>query len=329
MANRKYAPTIKDVAQEAGVAMGTVSKVINGIPVNEDYRIRVEKAIEKLNYRVNIYAQGMRRSCTHTIEVMIPNLVNPFFARLVHFINRELSQRNYKMMLSTTDGNPYEEQAHVFLAEQQRVDGLICLSYNLKLEMPKNFPVVSIDRYFGSGIPCVASDNYAGGYLAAKKLIENGCGHLAFFRRGTYPTNETSKRKDGFVNACEEFSVPYTLKIVDSDTPYSVFEEFLQEHIHNGKLDFGGIFCVTDFLAHRIRNSLRNMGIRIPEDVQIIGYDGVPHLEGKELPCSTIVQPVERIAKSCVDLVLDYRPNTSPSLVCLPVTYAYGGTTRQ
>ena len=329
MAKEKSKPTMKDVAKEAGVALGTVSKVINGIPVGEDYRIRVVNAIEKLNYRVNVYAQGMRRDHTHVIEVIIPNLINPFFARLVHCISRELARENYKMLLCTTDGDPVQEQAQIFGAEQQMVDGIICLSYNPELQIQKGIPVVSIDRYFGAGIPCVASDNYTGGHLAAEKLVENGCRRLAFLRTGTYPANETNKRKDGFVNACEEMGVPYTLEIIGDDAPYSLFEAFLQEHFHEGKLDFDGIFCVTDFLAYRICNSLRTMGIHIPEDVQIIGYDGVPYLEGTELPCSTIVQPLAGIAETCVKLVLEKRSKLAPSLVCLPISYAYGGTTRQ
>lgn len=329
MAKEKSNPTMKDVAQEAGVAMGTVSKVINGIAVGEEYRIRVENAIKKLNYRVNYYAQGMRGDRTHIIEVMIPNLVNPFFARLVNCINKELTRQNYKMMLCTTDGDPNQEQTHISMAEQQMVDGIICLSYNLKLRVPESIHMVSFDRYFGSNIPCVASDNYGGGYLAAEKLIENGCRYLAFLRTGTYLANETNKRMDGFVNACEDLGVPYILKMIDRDTPYSALEEFLQEHIHHEKLDFDGIFCMTDYLAHRVRNSLQGMGVRVPEDVQMIGYDGVPYLEGKELLCSTIVQPLERIAETCVNLVLDNHPEKAPSLVCLPVSYAYGGTTRK
>lgn len=328
MAKEKSNPTMKDVAREAGVALGTVSKVVNGLPVGEKYRARVEEAIERLNYRVNVYAQGMRRDRTHIIEMMIPNLVNPFFARLVNCIDKELRRAGYKMLLCTTDGDPSQEQAHVSMAEQQMVDGIICLTYVPKLQVPENIPMVSIDRYFGSGIPCVASDNYAGGRLAAEKLIENGCGNLLFLRTGTYLANETNKRKDGFVSACGKFDIPYTLKTVNDGTPYSAFEEFLQEHFHNGELDFDGIFCATDFLAHQIRRSLRAMGIRVPDDVQIVGYDGVPYLEGRELPCSTIVQPLEGIAETCVKLVLEGHPEKAPALVCLPVSYAYGGTTK-
>ncbi len=329
MPKERSNPTMKDVAQEAGVALATVSKVVNGIPVGKECRVRVEKAIKKLNYRVNIYAQGMRSERTHTIQVIIPNLTNPFFAELVNCIARELAQRNYKTMLCTTDSDPGLEQAHVLMAEQHMADGIICLTYNPKLQVPESIPVVSIDRCLGTNIPCVSSDNYGGGHLAAEKLIENGCKNLAFLRTGTSLVNETNKRKDGFVSACEERGIPYTLKIIDDGTPYSAFEVFLREHMQGAKLDFDGIFCVTDALAHWTRNFLQGMGIRVPDDVQIVGFDGVRCFGDMDLLCSTIVQPLERIAETCVDLVLDGHPEKAPSLVCLPVSYAYGRTTRR
>ena len=323
------APTMKDVAREAGVALGTVSKVINGIPVGESYRIRVEEAIKKLNYRVNSYAKGLKSNRTFNVAVMVPNLISPFFSKLVNCINKSLAQRGYRMLLCATDYDPEQEQNYVIMAEQQKVDGIICLSYNPNLQVSEDVPLISIDRYFGAHIPCVASDNYGGGVLAAQTLVKNGCKNLAFMRVGSRLTNEPNKRKDGFINACENMDIPYTLKIIDDGTPYSAFEEFLQEHLHDGKLDFDGIFCVTDTLAHQIIGSLHRMGLRVPEDVQVIGYDGIRHFGDLDYTCSTIVQPVEEMAEVCVDLVLDKKEDAkAPSLICLPVHYSFGGTTK-
>ncbi len=105
------------------------------------------------------------------------------------------------------------------------------------------------------------------------------------------------------------------------------FETFLGDHIQNGKLSFDGIFCVTDFLAYSIIKILRRLNQRVPEDVQVIGFDGTRHFGGKDYTCSTIVQPVPEIAEMCVELLLQENMPTKPPLVCLPVTYAYGGTT--
>ncbi|MBP3610374.1 MAG: LacI family DNA-binding transcriptional regulator [Lachnospiraceae bacterium] len=329
MSKQHSSPTMKDVAREAGVALGTVSKVINGIPVGESYRIRVEEAIQKLNYRINNYAKGLKSNKTFTIAVMVPNLISPYFCRLVSCINKSLVQHGYRMLLCATDYDPEQEQAYVIMAEQQKVDGIICLSYNPELKVSESIPFISIDRYFGSHIPCVASDNYGGGKLAAEKLAECGCKNLAFLKIGSRLTNEPSKRKDGFVNACESMNLPYTLKIVDDGTPYAAFENFLSEHIKEGKLEFDGIFCVTDSLAYQIINTLKYMNINVPEDVQVIGFDGIRQFGDLDFYCSTIVQPVEEIADVCVGMILNKEDSLPPSLICLPVTYAFGGTTKQ
>ena len=328
MLKQHSAPTMKDVAREAGVALGTVSKVINGIPVGESYRVKVEEAIAKLNYRVNSYAKGLKSNKTYIIAVMVPNLISPFFSKLVNCINQCLAKRGYRMLLCATDYDPEQEQAYVIMAEQQKVDGIICLSYNPNLQVSEGVPLISIDRYFGAHIPCVASDNYGGGSMAARVLVENGCKNLAFLRIGSRLTNEPNKRKDGFINACENMDIPYTLKILDDGAPYSEFEDFLKEHLREGRLDFDGIFCVTDSLAYQIIGSLRAMGLSVPEDVQVIGYDGIRQFGDLDYICSTIVQPLEQMAQMCVDMVLDKDNPKAPSLVCLPVSYAYGGTTK-
>ena len=323
------APTMKDVAREAGVALGTVSKVVNGLPVGEEYRLRVEKAIEKLDYHINSYAKGLRSSKTMTVAVIMPNLVNPFFSGLVNSINRVLCERKYRMLYFSSDWNPELEQKYVWLSEQQKVDGIICLSYNPKLQLSQDVPLVSIDRYFGNRIPCVTSDNYGGGWMAAEKLVELGCRHVAMLRIGSTLPHEPNKRREGFVAACEALGVRYDLKILNDGDPFQGFVDFLHDHFHNGALDFDGLFCVTDGIVYQIRNVLRQMGLSVPEDVQMIGYDGIRQLGDLELTCSTIVQPVDAIAETCVDLVLGGKRDQTPSLICLPVHYEPGGTTRE
>lgn len=327
MSKKTNASTMKDVAREAGVALGTVSKVVNGLPVGEEYRIRVEDAIEKLNYRVNSYARGLRNSKTNVVAVLLPNLSLPFYSKLAHHIAHFLGERGYLMMLSGTDYSPVLEQEYVYMAQQQKVDGVICLSYNENLVIPEGLPFVSIDRYFDYAIPCVASDNYGGGRLAAKKLAEFGCKKVAFLREGADTPNEPNKRKDGFVSGCISEKLDYDVLYLNHG-PYTAFESFLHSHFHDGKLDYDGLFCVTDTLAFRVRRTLEEMGVRIPEDVQIIGFDGIQHFGDLGYTCSTIVQPAEEIARYCVEAVLDPGKET-PALVCFPVTYAYGGTTKE
>lgn len=328
MAKGSSAPTVKDVAREAGVAAGTVSKVINGLPVGEDYRIRVERAIEKLGYRVNYYAKGLKGNKTYTLAVLLPNLTNPYFCELASCLSRVITAKGYQMMIFCTDYDARVEQETIYMAEQKKVDGIICLCYNPQVRIPEGIPFVSIDRYFGGEVPCISSDNFGGGWMAAEKLVQNGCTHLAFLRVGSKLTNEPNKRKDGFIQYCEGHDVHYTMKIIDDGAPHSEFKDFLLDHYNNGRLDFDGIFCVTDSLAFVIMGILKDLGIRVPEDVQIIGFDGMQHFNDLGYYCSTIVQPVQRIAEACVETVLGDKETAAPTLVCLPVQYAFGGTTK-
>lgn len=329
MKSEHSVPTMKDVAREAGVALGTVSKVVNGIPVGESYRLRVEEAIKKLNYQVNSYAQGLKSNKTYTAALMLPNTEEPFFASLAYHINLSLLKRRYRMLLCCTDFSSDQEQEYVTMAQQNKVDGIIGLTYNPNLQIEENTPFVAIDRSMGSKIPCVASDNFAGGQLAAEKLADLGCTNVAFLRIGSSLDNEPNKRKAGFENGCLSRGLSYEMKILNDGEPFDEFTRFLSEHMHDGRLSFDGIFCVTDKLAYLIIKTLRRLNLRVPEDVQVIGFDGIRVFPGTEYVCSTIVQPVPEIAEMCVNLLLQENMSAKPPLVCLPVTYASGGTTRE
>lgn len=326
-------PTMKDVAAAAGVSLGTVSKVVNGLPVGREYQKKVETAIEQLGYRVNSYAQGMKAGRTYTVAFLVPNTLNPFFGALTYYINQSLAARGYRMLLCTTDADVETEQAYFDMAQRNQVDGIISISYNERPQIRKGTqrgrlcPVVTIDRHFSPDIPCVTSDNYGGGQLAAEKLEALGCQHVAFLGTGSPLPNEASKRKDGFRNACETMGLPCEVLSVVDGTPFAVFEDFLTAHTHAGKLEFDGIFCITDHLAERVIQVLRRMGQSVPETVQVIGFDGIRRFSTGEYLCSTIVQSPEKLAELSVDLVLN--DNRPPSLICAPVTYAAGGTTRE
>ncbi|MBR0406467.1 MAG: LacI family DNA-binding transcriptional regulator [Clostridia bacterium] len=318
-----------DVAKEAGVALGTVSKVVNGQPVGPEFRKKVEDAIARLGYQYNTSGRALRTDRTNVIALIIPNTVNPFFALLVHHINLALEKRNFRMMLCFTEYDQNREAEFIQMVRQNRVDGIIALTYNPDLTIPADIPFVTIDRFFSVSVPCVAADNFGGGVLAAKKLHELGCKRLAFLRIGSTLTNEPSKRKDGFVSACVELGIPFEMMVLDDGTPLSRFQDFLAAHIHEGRLDFDGLFVGTDMLAYTVIGMLKSLHISVPQDVQVIGFDGIRMFGEGEYIVSTIVQPVQEIAEACVSTVLSKHLSTMPSLICLPVQYAYGGTTRE
>lgn len=319
---------MKDVAREAGVALGTVSKVINGIPVGDEYEKKVKNAVEKLGYKINIYAKGLKASKTYNVAFIVPNTSHPYFGNLSTQINKALKERGYKMFLCCTDFDDNQEQEFLEMAELNRVDGIIGLTYSPNLTVNPEIPYISIDRILNENITCITSDNFAGGVLAAQKLYNSGCRNVAFLRIGSNLSNEPNKRGAGFEDGCKSLGLPYQMKIVDDGTPHTVFFDFLKEHFHNGKLDFDGLFCVTDLLALETIEMLESMNLKVPDDVQVIGFDGIKQYEREKYMCSTIVQPVEKIAQMAVALLLQDKDAIKPPLVCLPVEFGEGGTTR-
>ena len=329
MSKTNNAPTMADVAREAGVALGTVSRVVNGQQVGEEFRAKVEKAIKELGYQYNSSGRILRTGSSNTIAFIIPNTVNPYFALLVHHVNIALEKRNCKMLLCFSEYDTKRENEYIQMVRQNQVDGIIALTYNPNLVIPADIPFVTIDRFFSTSVPCIASDNFGGGWLAARKLKEFGCTNVAFMRIASTVVNEPSKRKDGFVSACVEFGLPFEVMALEDGHPFSEIEDFLHDHLQNGKFAFDGLFIGTDSLAWEVIRCLRGMNIRVPEDVQVIGFDGIRMFGDLEPVVSTIVQPVQEIAEACVSTIRSKHLSSVPSLICLPVTYEYGGTTKE
>lgn len=323
-------PTMKDVAREAGVALGTVSKVFNGIPVGKSYRERVEAAADRLGYSVNSYARGLRASKTNTVALILPSTDHMFFALLADHICDALTKRDYRMVLAITRDDPRAEARCIQMVRQNKVDGIIGLTYSADLDVGDDLPYVSIDRFISPSIPCVSSDNYSGGAMAADKLIGLGCQRLLFLRIGSHVPGETEKRGAGFLAHCQMRGVSCEAMHFDDRYGIEPVYQFLTQHFEEGRLDYDGIFCSTDLLAYNTRKHLERRGVRVPEDVQIIGYDGIRAFNSEgDLFCSTIVQPVKQMAETAVNILLNGEQSGAPALICLPVSYAAGGTTRE
>lgn len=325
--------TMKDVAKEAGVALGTVSKVINNIPVGEEYKIKVDRAIKKLGYEVDVYARGMKKQKTDTIALIILNLLNPFFASFAYYLEVELSKHNYKLLLCNSDGNAEKEVRYINMAKQNKVDGIVGITYSdIEKEVSNNCRFVSIDRHFSNfNIPYVSSDNYKGGELAAKKLIETGCRNLAFIGTSSNVYGETYKRKLGFIDICKKNGINY--KLLELIEPHEKIEsacsKFLEENMFNGNLIIDGIFFSTDNLALIVKKMIESYGVSIPDDVSLIGYDGIKLVPELAYFISSIRQPVDLMAKKCVEIMISLiNKKTVQETNYLPITFVDGGTTK-
>ncbi len=334
--------TIKDVASDAGVAVGTVSKVLNGQYVSEKNKQKVEESIKKLGYQMNYYARGLRASYTYTVAVIVPDILNPFFACLVSYIEKELYRNGYKMFLCQSQNDAEKEVYYLKLVRQNRVDGVIGITFNeTEPSLSVDVPIVMIDRHLESDNCCVASDNFHGGELAVQKLLSGGSNRLLYIRTGSRLNSETLKRGQGFEAECKKQGVFYTMVDFGDDAEtyreaqiFTYLTEHLTEHLTEGskkrELFFDGIYTSTDGLALCVLELLQKLEIRVPQDVQVIGHDGLKRMNRGPYLLSSIAQPVEDMARVGVENVLRLiRKEQAAPLTILPVTFAEGWTTRR
>ena len=321
--------TMKDVAQRAGVGVGTVSRVINRVPgVKESTLIKVNQAIKELNYIPDEYARGLKTKSSRTIALILPSVWYPFFSEFAYYVEKRLDKENYKLLLCNSNGNPTEEAKYIKMLKQNKIDAIIEITYSdIEQYIYSNIPFVSLDRYFDKKVSYVTSDNYEGGKLAARKLLEHGARSLAYVGSHSKYPNGTMLRRAGFRDYLENIGIDY--KEIFLQEPVNDFTPYILEMLKvHPKID--GIFCHTDSLLLKLRKILNQYGYRVPEDIQLIGFDGMNLSSDLPLGISTIAQPVEQLANGAVDLVL--RKIADPSLKneakMYPVRYVDGNTTK-
>lgn len=325
---QKKSVTMKDVAQRAGVSVGTVSRVINQEQgIKKTTLQKVQQAIEELNYIPDVYARGMKTNRTETVALILPTIWHPFFSEFAFFVEEALSKKNYKLLLCNTDGAKKEIE-YLMMLRQNKVDGIIAITYSpIEDYLASNIPFVSIDRtYRDKEIACVTSDNQKGGELAAQMLLEKGCQHLAFVGSHNDTFNETKKRRQFFEKTvcqtgqeCLVFDIPEPV-----DDFLGELEKFLVAH---PQID--GIFAINDFTALDAIRILEKQGKHVPEDVQVIGYDGIRFSSDRGYHVSTIKQPLEQMAEEAVDILLaTIHQKTHKLQSILPISYVEGGTTK-
>ena len=321
--------TMKDVAQRAGVGVGTVSRVINHVPgVKESTLIKVNQAIKELNYIPDEYARGLKTKSSRTIALILPSVWYPFFSEFAYYVEKRLDKENYKLLLCNSNDNTTEEAKYIKMLKQNKIDAIIAITYSdIEQYIYSNIPFVSLDRYFDKKVSYVTSDNYEGGKLAARKLLEHGARSLAYVGSHSKYPNGTMLRRDGFRDYLENIGIDY--KEIFLQEPVNDFTPYILEMLKvHPKID--GIFCHTDSLLLKLRKILNQYGYRVPEDIQLIGFDGMNLSSDLPLGISTIAQPVEQLANGAVDLVL--RKIADPSLKneakMYPVRYVDGNTTK-
>ncbi|WP_454922417.1 LacI family DNA-binding transcriptional regulator [Abiotrophia defectiva] len=322
--------TMKDVAERAGVGLGTVSRVVNGFRVKDSTYEKVQIAIRELNYQPDEYARGLKTNRSNIVALIVPTIWHPFFSQFAYHVEKELQQHHYKLLICNADGDASNEIEYIEMLKKNKVDGIIGITYSdIDKYILSSLPLVSIDRHFSENVYYVTSENYEGGQLAAKELLERGAKQLAYIGGTNIHENETVLRKAGFY----DYSAKQGYNVAKLDMPEPIddvegrIRAFVEEHA-----DLDGFFTVNDFMALHVMKVMQALGKSCPEDYQLIGFDGLKTAEGQDYLLSTIAQPIDQMAIAAVDLLMTLiKGQVQPSShrVILPVHFREGGTTRK
>ena len=321
-------PSVKDVAKLAGVGVGTVSRVINHANVKDSTRERVERAIKTLNYIPNEVARNFKMQTSKIVALLIPSVWHPFFSELAYYIEDELDSHGYKLMLCNSGGKPEKEVYYLDMLSQNKVAGILGITYNdTNLTYKTNIPIVSIDRHFTENVVCVSSDNFDGGRIAARELVKSGCKNIAFMGAFSKLETETGNRRKGFVFEAERQNIRHSVYEEEDPItdPYAFIGRFVEKYP-----DVDGVFAITDIFAAQFIQFVERMGRRVPQDVQVIGYDGIQDSDLFHPILSTICQPVEQMARASVQSLLKIINGEEilESKITIPVCFKKGETTR-
>ncbi len=290
--------SIKDVAREAGVSIATVSRVLNNVDVvNDDTKKKVLEAIAKLGYRPNIIARSLKTQKTSTIGIIVPDISSQFYPEIVRGAEDVANIYSYNIVLCNTDLDSERELEYLKILKEKMIDGVLYMSNALEDEVIKlinelKIPVVLIEtKDKENHFPSITIDNEKAAYDATSYLLSLGLKDIAFI--GTHPNaeNALSKRFKGFERAmCEKASgVNCDLVCFSGIKPQdgaNVVSTFLK-----GK-KFDAIFCISDELAMGVINELREQGIRVPEDVSVIGFDNIFSSSIYYPKLTTVAQPM-------------------------------------
>jgi DNA-binding LacI/PurR family transcriptional regulator len=324
-------PTIKDVAREAGFGIATVSRVINNSGyVSEATRKKVERVIKELGYKPNEIARSMIKQRNGIVAFVIPNSMHLFFGELLHYVEEELYEYGYKLLLCNSSQKMEKELVYLEMLHNNRVDAMILLTNNnIEKHLHKNMPLISFDRRF-EGIPFIASDNYQGGVLAAQYLISQGCKRLMFIGDDAQGENaeivtEVSKRRIGFVETAKEEGLEDIVNIEYPLGDYILIPENIHQEIHK-YLDVDGIFCISDAVAAEVILELQKSGRSVPEDVKVIGFDGGRSFINLGMKMTSIGQNPKLIAHEMANMIESYYKNEVIENKIIPVYLSKGDT---
>lgn len=314
--------TINEVAKEAGVSITTVSRVLNNnYPVKEETRKRVEEAIKKLNFKPNQMARGLITKKSSIIGILVPSITNWFFSSTVEDMERELKSKGYHIHLSTTGGDAFEERAYIKELEGRCVDGIIVMDPNYENivngfyeEISSRIPLIITNSYNSevkNNCSFISYDENNGMSKAVERLRMQGKERIALLRGKVSQSFDI--REKLYLALVKSEKLKYkNIITVENGNSLGVIKgiKSMIHKLYKDKDNFpNGIIACNDLMAAGLISSLKELGLTIPEDVAVIGYDNTPLCDITSPSITTVDLSIEHLGKRAVTELMDLIEN--------------------
>jgi LacI family transcriptional regulator len=305
---------MKDIARDLGVSAVTVSKVLlNHGDIGAETRERVLKRIKELNYQPNQNARALATGKSHLVGLIVPDLLHQFFAQVTKGVSRTLRTRGYGLIIASSEEDPEFEKQEIEQMLARRVDALIIASTQ---RTPQSFsritrqrvPYVLVDRKFeGLEANFIGTDDVKAGMLATEHLISRGCRKIAYIG-GDYPST-AADRLGGFLAAAAAYGIEVPARYICRRTHLDDAADATGCQAMKALLKLkprpDGVFCFSDPIANGAMQAVLEHGLRIPEDVAIIGCGNVLYASALRFPLSSVNQDSENMGEHAAQLVLE------------------------
>lgn len=304
--------TILDVAKRAGLSKTTVSRVINNQAyVSEENRALVLQAMKELDYHPSPAARRLRGQQTMTIGVLVSTVIQPLFACLVDAIERTAYENGYKIMICQSQGNKEKELLFLNMLKTKQVDGVIITSLENDWKDIKSFvtngPIVLCNEYINeSSVPVIKLDQFNGTYLGIQHLIKRGHQKIGYCTGGLFAEHGKDKdRNQGYQKAMAEAGISINPAWIFVDRHTNEDGKKLLTHMMDMEDRPTAIFTGSDEVAAGMLLQAREQGVRIPEDLAVMGFDDQPVAEWTSPPLTTVRQPIEEMGQKSTQLIID------------------------
>lgn len=314
-------PTIRDVAKQAGVAPMTVSRVINNSGyVSEDTRTRVEEAISRLGYVPNMLGPSLRFNQTNTLALVLTDITNPFWTTVARGVEDAAQEAGYSVILCNTDESEAKQDQYLTMLLKRRIDGILLVpstSTSNVVQTIKNqgVKVVVLDREVNdTEVDVVEGDSVGGAYQLTRYLIELGHQHIAILS-GPQNVSTSSQRVAGFCRAIEEANLTHnTANIYWGEFSQTLGHEMVRRALQSTPRPTA-FLAVNNFIANGALQALREMNIRVPEDISVVSFDDIP-VAINPMPFLTVAaQPAYEMGYQATQLLVARLINAGPETV--------------